>query len=99
MDGYALNLYDENVNPLAKFGNIASLLNLFIPILIIGAALLLLIMLLYGGFTWITAGGTPENLAKAQKIMTFAIIGLVIVILSFLFVKLISIIFNIAAPV
>ena|SRR3989338_3578355 len=98
MDVYALDLSNQTVNPLAKFGDIASLLNLFIPILIIGAALLLLIMLLYGGFTWITAGGTPENLAKAQKIMTFAIIGLVIVILSFLFVKLISIIFKIDAP-
>ena len=98
MDVYALDISDPTVNPLAKFANIAALLNIFIPILIIGAAFLLLIMLLYGGFTWITAGGTPENLAKAQKIMTFAIIGLVIVILSFLFVKLISIIFKIDAP-
>lgn len=98
MDVYALDISDPAKNPLAKFANIASLLNLFIPILIIGAAFLLLIMLLYGGFTWITAGGTPENLAKAQKIMTYAILGLVIVVLSFLFVKLISIIFNIAAP-
>lgn len=95
---YALDLSDPNVNPLAKFPDIASLMNIFLPILIAGAAVLLLIMLLYGAFTWITAGGNPENVAKAQKIMTFAILGLIIVVLSFLFVKLISLIFNIASP-
>jgi len=74
-------------------------LNVFIPLLIVGAALLLLVMLLYGAFTILTAAGNPENIKKAQKIFTFAILGLIVVILSFLFVKLISIIFNIAAPI
>lgn len=85
--------------PAAKFGTIANLVNIFLPLLIVGAAILLLMMLLYGGFTWITSSGNPENLAKAQKIMTFAILGLVIVILSFAMVKLITVIFNIAAPI
>ncbi|MBI4225830.1 hypothetical protein HY612_01835 [Candidatus Roizmanbacteria bacterium] len=85
--------------PGAKFMTIANLMNIFLPLLMIGAALLLLVMLLYGGFTLITAGGNPENVAKAQKIMTFAILGLVIVILSFLAVKLITIMFNISVPI
>ena|SRR3990172_2850903 len=99
MDVYALDLSDPNVNPFARISTFAHLLNVILPLLIVGAALLLLVMLLYGGFNWIKAGGNPENLGKAQKTMTFAILGLIIVVLSFLFVKLISIIFNIAAPI
>ena len=95
---YVLNLWDPNVNPIAKFATIGHLVNVILPLLIIGAAILLLVMLLYGGFSWITAGGNPENLGKAQKTMTFAIIGLAIVILSFVVVKLITNIFNIEAP-
>lgn len=98
MDVYAINFSDPNVNPLAKISTIGHLVNIFIPALISGAAILLLVMLLYGGFTWMTAGGNPENLGKAQKIMTFAILGLAIVVLSFVFVKIFTTIFNIAAP-
>ncbi len=95
MTPYEIN---ETTFPPARFGSIGGLLNIIIPILIFGAALLLLVMLLYGGFTMLTAGGNPENVEKAKKIMTFAIIGLIVVILSFLFVKIIGIIFNIALP-
>src|SRR3990167_3372481 len=99
MKVYALDFSDPNTNPLARFSTFAHLLNVFIPLLIVGAALLLLVMLLYGAFTILTAAGNPENIKKAQKIFTFAILGLIVVILSFLFVKLISIIFNISAPI
>ncbi|OGK14284.1 hypothetical protein A3C98_04695 [Candidatus Roizmanbacteria bacterium RIFCSPHIGHO2_02_FULL_37_15] len=99
MNVYALDLSDPTQNPLAKFANIASLMNIFLPILIIGAAFLLLVMLLSGGFIMLTAGGSPEKMEKAKKTMTFAILGLIIVILSFIFVKLISSIFNISIPI
>src|SRR3989338_2681321 len=99
MNVYALDLSDPTQNHLAKFANIASLMNIFLPILIIGAAFLLLVMLLSGGFIMLTAGGSPEKMEKAKKTMTFAILGLIIVILSFIFVKLISSIFNISIPI
>lgn len=84
--------------PPAQVATIANLMNVVIPLLNIGAAILLLLILLYGAFTWITAGGNPENLKRAQKIITFAVFGLFIVLLSYLGVKLITIIFNINAP-
>jgi len=40
------------------------------------------IMILYGGFTWMTAGGNEEKIEKAKKIISAAIIGIIIVILS-----------------
>ncbi len=40
------------------------------------------VMVLYGGFTWMTAGGNEEKIEKAKKIISAAIIGIVIVVLS-----------------
>ena len=37
------------------------------------------IMIIYGGVTWMTAGGNPENVGKAKKLIINAIIGLAIV--------------------
>ena len=100
MDVYAVyDLSNKTTNPLAKIGNIGDLLNIFLPALTTGAAILLLIMLLYGSYTWITAGGNSENVAKAQKIMTYAVFGLALVVLSFLFVRLINSIFKLSAPI
>ncbi|OGK24462.1 hypothetical protein A2954_07515 [Candidatus Roizmanbacteria bacterium RIFCSPLOWO2_01_FULL_37_12] len=96
---YAAYQINSTNFPPARIATFAHLLNVILPMLIIGAAILLLIMLLWGAFTRITSGGNPENLAKSQKIMTYAILGLVLVILSFLFVKLISTVFKIAAPI
>ncbi|MBI4008683.1 hypothetical protein HY357_00445 [Candidatus Roizmanbacteria bacterium] len=89
---------DPTTFPPARIASLASLLNVILPLLSIGAALLLLIMMLYGGFTWITSGENPENIKKAQKTITFSAFGLFIVILSYVIVKLITIIFNIKAP-
>ena len=99
MDVYAIDFSKETVNPLARISTIGHLMNIFLPILIGGAAIILLVMFLYGSYTWLTAGGSSENVAKAQKIMTYAILGLILVVLSFLFVKLITVIFNISAPI
>ena len=100
MDVYAtLDLSDPAANPLAKFDTIGKFLNIFLPALTTGAAVLLLIMFLYGSYTWLTSGGSAENVSKAQKIMTYAVLGLVLVILSFLFVRIINTIFKISAPI
>ncbi len=80
---------ETNFGP-ARFANIASLINIIIPFLLIALAVIFLVMLLLGAFTWITSGGTPENLKKAQKIFTFAVMGLVIVLLSFAAVRIIN---------
>lgn len=98
MNVYALTI-DENSFPAAKFATLDKLVNLILPLLTTGAALLLLVMLLYGGFIWLTASDNPENLKKAQKTMTFAILGLVIVIASYLIVKLIGIFFKVTLPI
>lgn len=41
------------------------------------------ILFIYGGYVWMTAGGNEENIAKAKKILTNTAIGLAIVLSSY----------------
>ncbi len=45
--------------------------------------ILVVLLMLYGGFTWMTAGGDEKKIETAKKIITNAVIGLIIIILSF----------------
>jgi hypothetical protein len=40
------------------------------------------IIVLYGGFMWMTAGGNEERITKAKQILTAGVIGLVIIIMA-----------------
>ncbi|MBI4099630.1 hypothetical protein HY440_01340 [Candidatus Microgenomates bacterium] len=54
-----------------------------------------LIFLLFGGVRWIVSGGEKESLAKAKSTITYALIGLVLGIGSFLIIGAVSQIFQI----
>ena len=51
---------------------------------------ILFIMLIVGGFKFITAGGDPKVIEGAKKTLTYAIAGIVLVALSFLILRFIS---------
>lgn len=42
-------------------------------------ALIAVVLILAGGFIWMTAGGNDDKVAKAKKILTNGLIGLVII--------------------
>ncbi|MFA5420944.1 MAG: hypothetical protein WC280_02900 [Patescibacteria group bacterium] len=42
-----------------------------------------IILVIYAGFSWMTAGGNEEQVKKAQKILKNSIIGLVVVLGSY----------------
>lgn len=45
-------------------------------------ALIAVIMIIIGGFMWMTAGGNEEKVEKAKKMISAAVIGLIIVLLA-----------------
>jgi hypothetical protein len=45
-------------------------------------ALVAVVMIIIGGFQWMTAGGNEEKVEKAKKIISAAVIGLIIVLLA-----------------
>ncbi len=57
---------------------VVNILNLVLGLL----ALIAVVMIIIGGFTWLTAGGNEEKVDKAKKIISAAVIGLIIVLLA-----------------
>ncbi len=64
------------------FQNIAQIIVYF-------AGLVFFIMLIKGGFSYLTSSGDPKKTAKATSTLTMSVIGLVGVIASFLILKFI----------
>ncbi|PJE69289.1 hypothetical protein COU96_00545 [Candidatus Shapirobacteria bacterium CG10_big_fil_rev_8_21_14_0_10_38_14] len=54
------------------------------------SGLVLLVMLLIGGFQWMTAGGNKEALANAQKRISSALIGFIIFISVFAIINFVA---------
>ncbi len=44
---------------------------------------LAIIIMLYGGFTWLISGGSEDKIRQAKKIISAGIIGLVIIFISY----------------
>lgn len=79
-------------HPLADIKGVGSLVSLFLNIAFMVAGLVLLIFIIIGGIGLIgSAGdGNPENMEKAKKTLTSAVLGFVIVFASYWIVKLIA---------
>jgi len=41
------------------------------------------VLVIYSGFLWMTAGGKPDNIKKAKEIMSAAVVGLIIILISY----------------
>lgn len=62
---------------------------------LIGAALsfigiIFLILIIYGGFQWMTAGGNEEQVTKAKVLIISAVVGLMIIASAYLATKFIG---------
>jgi uncharacterized repeat protein (TIGR02543 family) len=69
-----VNLGNQNI-----IQTVGRVINIFLSILgVIAVALIL-----YGGFIWMTSQGNEEKIAQAKKILSSAVIGLVIVFAAF----------------
>ncbi|MEA3398326.1 MAG: Ig-like domain-containing protein [Patescibacteria group bacterium] len=79
---YAGNLGLANADPRTAAVNVIKIALTFLGIIAI-------VMILYGGFVWMTAAGDPGRVEKAKKILISAIIGLIIILSAFLIVQFI----------
>lgn len=58
------------------------------------SALLLFLYLLWGGYDFLLSGGNPEKIKAGKAKITAALIGFLLLIVSYFVVRLISIIFG-----
>jgi len=47
-------------------------------------------LIVFSGLKFMTSGGDPEKVSGARKTMTFAVLGLILILLSFVALKVIS---------
>ncbi len=65
---------------------VANILNIIIGL----AGVVLLLMLIMGGFGYIASGGDKEKAAKAKNTLTYAILGLLVILGAWLIIRLIE---------
>jgi len=83
------------ITPPAGIPSLGSFVTATIKLVVITAFILALIFLLIGAIQWIVAGGEPKATAAARGKVTAAIVGLAIVISSFVIIKLIETFFGV----
>lgn len=54
------------------------------------AGVVALFIIIYSGFQFVTSGGDPKQVEGAKKTATYAIIGLVVILLSFFIINMIG---------
>ncbi len=54
------------------------------------AALVLLVMLLIGGFKWLTSSGDAKKLEQARGTLTAAFLGLLLIVASYIILRIVS---------
>ena len=86
---YALTI-DSTTFPAAKFSNIGTVLNIALPLTMAGAAMIFLAMTLMAAFNIITHGDNPDALKKVYSSLIFSVVGILIVMSSYLVVRVIG---------
>ena len=74
----------------AKLSDLNKVFENVVNVALAFAGIVLFVMLIIGGFRYITAGGDPKGIEGAKKTLTYAIAGIVLVAVSFLILNFIA---------
>lgn len=89
VDPALAQLIDINDNPseiqtaTSSEGSLRQMVLRFVNFFLYFLGLVATVFVIYGGFLYITSQGDDGNVEKAKKILTFAAIGILIVLISF----------------
>ena len=68
-------------------GDLEGLITTIINVLLFLIGVLSVIMIIYGGFRFVTSGGSAESVKSAKNTILYSIVGLVVAILAFAIVN------------
>lgn len=105
--GYELNLNEikekaaglstgGKVNPFDENLDLGGIISDLLPYAFSFAGLIFFILLIWGGFGFLTSGGNPDKTKAAQGKLTTAAIGFVIIFASFWLIQIVEILFGIS---
>jgi TRAP-type C4-dicarboxylate transport system permease small subunit len=78
----------------SNIGNLGDLINRVLSFLLPLGGIVLLFVLILGGYDYMMSQGNPEKLKSAQAKITTGLIGFFLLITSYLFVRVIAAIFG-----
>lgn len=82
--------------PIEKLSDVINILVVFLYPL---AGILLFIFLVWGGYDFLLSGGDPEKVKSGKAKITSALIGFILLVLSFFIVRLFSYIFGLGSGI
>ncbi len=88
---YALTI-DPTTFPAAKIGSIGEIVNLALPLALTGAGIVFLVITLKAAFDILSNGDNPDALKKAYGSITTAVVGLIIIVFSYLAIKILGVV-------
>lgn len=74
----------------AKISNLEGVFSNIVSVALTGAGIAVLVMFIVGGYGFLMAGGEKEPTQKAQKTLTFAVAGLILVLSSWIILNLLG---------
>lgn len=81
--------------PSGGLGTLEKILQVGLTLAIILALVLTIFFIIFSGIQWITSGGDKQKLQNARNRLTYAIVGLIVVLLAIFIIRLIGGLFNI----
>lgn len=94
-DGSPIPIQGVNGQPTGGLDKLASILGTALELLLIFAIVFSLLMLIYAGYQWMSSAGDKQKLASARQRLTFVLVGIVFVFLSFLIITVLGDFFKI----
>ena len=73
----------------AKLSDISGIIQNILKLLAPAAAVAFFVMILVGGFQFLTSGGDPKAVGQARTTLTFAIVGVILVVVSYLILRIV----------
>lgn len=92
-DDYGLNQtlsVDGLNNTLTKNSDLSITIGTIVGAVLAFIGVIFLILMIYGGFLWMTAGGNEEEVKKAQSLIIAAVVGIIIISSAYLITKFIG---------
>ena len=77
----------KNITGVSKTGSLKDNIILVINWILGFVGLVAVVMLVYGGFTYVISGGDEQKLESAKNTIIYAVIGIVVVLLAFVIVR------------
>jgi len=88
--GDVSGVYAQEVQDPATFRDLNFLFRNILQSVIVIGGFAAFVMLLFGGFRYLTAQGDPKSISAARGMITWAIVGLAFIILSWLIIRFIA---------